>query len=38
MNVYVLWHIHKLYDDYGLYDKEKLIDIYFTEEHPNGIN
>jgi len=32
MNVYVLWHIHELHDDYGLHDEEKLIGIYSTEE------
>lgn len=38
MNVYVLWHIHELHDDYGPHDEEKLIGIYSTEEHHNGIN
>ena len=33
MNVYVLWHIHELHDDYGPHDEEKLIGIYSTEEH-----
>ena len=38
MKVYVLWNIHELHDDYGPRDEEKLIGIYSTEEHPNGIN
>ena len=32
MNVYLLWHIHELNEDYSLNDEEKLIGIYSTEE------
>ena len=32
MNVYILWHIYELHDDYGPHDEEKLIGIFSTRE------
>lgn len=32
MKLYLHWHTHKLNDDYGSHDEEKLIGIYSTEE------
>ena len=31
MNVFMLWHIHDLTDDFGTHDEEKLIGIFSSE-------
>ena len=30
--VYLLWHVHEIKDDYGTHDDEKLIGVFETEE------
>ena len=35
MKVYLLWHTHKLTDDFGTHDEEKLIGVFSSAEKAN---
>lgn len=35
MKIYLLWHIHKLTDDFGAHDEEKLIGVFSSVEKAN---
>lgn len=31
MDVFILWHVYELEDDFGIHDEEKMIGIFQTE-------
>lgn len=37
MDIFLLWHIHDLTDDYGTHEEEKLIGVFSSEEKAKEI-